>query len=98
MHNTDHITEKIIRCAIKVSNTLGIGFLEKVYENALVLELKRFVVVLLRRPLLQSINDYCLNRQVRHISLQMPYSSQFQLWVLWITSLCCAWRFTFMSR
>lgn len=35
------ITEKIIGCALKVSNTLGIGFLEKVYENALVVELKR---------------------------------------------------------
>lgn len=29
------ITEKIIGCAYKVSNTLGIGFVEKVYENAL---------------------------------------------------------------
>lgn len=41
MHNTDLVTKEIIRCAIKVSNTLGIGFLEKVYENALVIELKR---------------------------------------------------------
>ena len=29
------LTEKIIGCAYKVSNTLGIGFVEKVYENAL---------------------------------------------------------------
>lgn len=29
------ITEKIIGCAFKVSNTLGIGFVEKVYENSL---------------------------------------------------------------
>ena len=29
------ITEKIIGCAYTVSNTLGIGFVEKVYENAL---------------------------------------------------------------
>lgn len=29
------VTEKIIGCAYKVSNTLGIGFFEKVYENAL---------------------------------------------------------------
>jgi GxxExxY protein len=35
----DRITEKIIGCAYKVSNTLGSGFLEKVYENALALEL-----------------------------------------------------------
>ena len=35
------ITEKIIGCAYTVSNTLGIGFLEKVYENALAVELKK---------------------------------------------------------
>jgi GxxExxY protein len=39
--DTDKITEKIISCGIKVSNTLGVGFLEKVYENALVLELNK---------------------------------------------------------
>lgn len=31
----DKLTEKIIGCAYTVSNTLGSGFLEKVYENAL---------------------------------------------------------------
>jgi GxxExxY protein len=30
----DKLTEQIIGCAYKVSNSLGIGFLEKVYENA----------------------------------------------------------------
>jgi len=39
MTNKD-LTEKIIGCAYKVSNALGIGFVEKVYENALVLELR----------------------------------------------------------
>jgi GxxExxY protein len=33
------ITEKIIGCAYKISNELGCGFLEKVYENALAYEL-----------------------------------------------------------
>ena len=37
--DTDKITESIIGCAMAVSNTLGAGFLEKVYENALVLEI-----------------------------------------------------------
>ena len=37
----DKITEKIIGCAYKVSNTLGIGFVEKVYENALFHEMKK---------------------------------------------------------
>lgn len=35
------ITEIIIGCEFKVSNTLGAGFLEKVYENALVHELRK---------------------------------------------------------
>ncbi len=34
-------TGEIIKAAFEVSNTLGCGFLEKVYENALALELKR---------------------------------------------------------
>jgi GxxExxY protein len=41
--NTDKhrlISEKIIGCAFTVSNTLGVGFLEKVYQNALVIELR----------------------------------------------------------
>ena len=32
----NEITEKIIGCAYTVGNTLGIGFVEKIYENALV--------------------------------------------------------------
>ena len=35
------LTEKIIGCVFKVSNTLGPGFLEKVYENALAHELRK---------------------------------------------------------
>jgi GxxExxY protein len=35
----DQLTEAIIGCAFKVSNTLGCGFLEKVYENALAIEM-----------------------------------------------------------
>ena len=33
-------TEKIIGCAYQVSNQLGAGFLEKVYKNALAIELE----------------------------------------------------------
>jgi GxxExxY protein len=35
------LTERIIGCAFNVSNTLGCGFLEKVYENALMHELQK---------------------------------------------------------
>ena len=37
----DSITESIIGCAYTVSNALGHGFLEKVYENALAHELSK---------------------------------------------------------
>ena len=46
--NTDHkqgkhriLTEKIIKTFYEVYNTLGYGFLEKVYENSLIIELKK---------------------------------------------------------
>jgi GxxExxY protein len=35
----EELTEKIIKAFYKVYNTLGYGFLEKVYENALYIEL-----------------------------------------------------------
>lgn len=37
----NQISGTIIGCAYTVSNTLGIGFLEKVYENALAHEIKK---------------------------------------------------------
>jgi GxxExxY protein len=37
----NRVTEKIINCAYRVSNALGSGFLEKVYENALAIELRQ---------------------------------------------------------
>lgn len=41
--NTDEhgcLTEKVLGAVFEVSNTLGAGFLEKVYERALLLELR----------------------------------------------------------
>ncbi len=35
------LTDKIIKCFYKVYNTLGYGFLEKVYENSLLIELRK---------------------------------------------------------
>ena len=40
-NDMSQLTERVIRCAFTVSNTLGCGFLEKVYENALVHELRK---------------------------------------------------------
>ena len=45
MHEDDttlnRISDRIIGCAFGVMNTLGCGFLEKVYENALAHELRK---------------------------------------------------------
>jgi GxxExxY protein len=40
----NQLTEIVIGRAFVVSNTLGIGYLEKVYENALALELREAVL------------------------------------------------------
>lgn len=37
----EEITKKIIKSYFKVYNTLGYGFLEKVYENAIAIELRK---------------------------------------------------------
>jgi len=37
----DKITRQIIGCVYRVANELGTGFLEKVYENALVHEIRK---------------------------------------------------------
>ena len=37
----DDLTQKIIGCAYRVHNALGPGFLEKVYENSLRIELEK---------------------------------------------------------
>ena len=44
------LTYKVIGCAYKVHNILGPGFLEKVYENALKLELNKQGIFVLQQP------------------------------------------------
>jgi GxxExxY protein len=54
MMDTDEtlVTERIIGCAFTVANTLGIGFLGKVYANALAHEMrKRGLAVMQQRPI-----------------------------------------------
>jgi GxxExxY protein len=43
MEHLNHITNEIIRCAIKVHQTLGPGLLESVYETCLEYELYKSV-------------------------------------------------------
>ena len=49
----DRVTAKIIGAAQRVSSALGIGFLEKVYENALAIELRKGGVLVKQQHLLK---------------------------------------------
>ena len=54
----ENVTGKIIECAFKVHNTLGAGFLEKVYERAFKLELETSgFKVEIQVPLIVYYND-----------------------------------------
>ncbi|MCH8315369.1 MAG: GxxExxY protein [Planctomycetes bacterium] len=54
----NEITESIIGCAFRVANTLGCGFLEKVYENAMSHELTKCgMVVPQQAPLTVHYDD-----------------------------------------
>jgi GxxExxY protein len=53
----NRVTETVIGCAFKVSNTLGIGFLERVYENALVHELQKTPLLVEPQKILQVFYD-----------------------------------------
>jgi len=55
------LTEKIIKAFYTVYNKLGYGFLEKVYENALVIELKKSGLNIKQQ---QKINVYYDSSQV----------------------------------
>jgi GxxExxY protein len=41
LNQLNKLTDKVINCFFKVYNTLGYGFLEKVYEKALLIELSK---------------------------------------------------------
>jgi len=53
----DRLTEKIIGCAYTVGNTLGCGFLEKIYENALALELRKAGLTTVQQHGIQVLYD-----------------------------------------
>ena len=55
------ITDKIIKAFYKVYNELGYGFLEKVYENAMVIELRKFGFKVIKQ---KNIKVYYDNEEV----------------------------------
>jgi len=68
----DTLTQEIIAAAYRVHNVLGGGFLEKVYENAMVIELsKRGIPVQQQYPIEvfyegQRVGQYCTDLWVKN--------------------------------
>ena len=69
-HRLNELTQKIIGCAYVVANTLGCGFLEKVYENSLAHELRMAGLVAEQQKPIQVrydgivVGDYCADMLV----------------------------------
>lgn len=57
LEHLNPLTEAIIGCAFKVANSLGPGFLEKVYENALAHELRKAGLAVRQQQPIQVIYD-----------------------------------------
>lgn len=59
------LTGAALECAFRVSNTLGHGFLEKVYENALAIELREMGIEVFQQPHVEVryrervVGEYC---------------------------------------
>ncbi len=65
------MTEKIIGCAFTVMNTLGSGFLEKVYENALAVELKQTgLTVVQQKPIEIRYRDVLVGEYVADLLVE----------------------------
>jgi len=56
-YENDPLTEAIIICALRVSNILGAGFLEKVYENALGYEIRKLGHVVAQQEAIRVLYD-----------------------------------------
>jgi GxxExxY protein len=65
------ITEKIIKAFYNVYNTLGFGFLEKVYENALMIELKSLGLNCIKqKPISVYFKDNCVGEYFADIIVE----------------------------
>jgi GxxExxY protein len=68
----DELTSAIIGCVYKVANSLGPGFLEKVYENALAHELRKNGFFVEQQRVIQVlydgvvVGDYCADLVVEN--------------------------------
>ena len=54
---TDHLITEVIECAKRIRRQLGPGFLEKVYKNAMVVELRKLKLNFETEKLIQVLYD-----------------------------------------
>ncbi len=96
MSNYKHsdITEKIIKCFYKVYNSLGYGFLEKVYENAMFLELKNLGLFVEKQ---KQIKVYYKNEQVGEYYADLIISESVIVELKAAESLCEAHEFQLIN-
>ena len=73
--SVNRLTEIVIGCSYNVSNNLGNGFLEKVYENALAIELSKAGLNFVQQHHLdvlydgQVVGQYCADFLVENVSV-----------------------------
>jgi GxxExxY protein len=67
------ITESVLKAFYKVYNTLGYGFLEKVYENAMKIELKKMGLIIYQQKNIKvyydakQVGDYYADLMVNNL-------------------------------
>ena len=77
------LTDKIIKCFYKVYNTLGYGFLEKVYEKALCIELDKLGLEIKQQ---HPINVYYENQLIGEFPNNITGLEQLNIGYNYITS------------
>ena len=81
----DELTQRVIGCAFEVSNTLGAGFFEKVYEKALCVELEKAGLdYVCQKPVLVKYKDSLVGEYVADIIVE----GQLLLELKALSSLC----------
>src|ERR1041384_4052697 len=69
----DQITKKIIGCAFTVGNRLGCGFREKIYENALVIELRKQGLCVAQQQIMEvRYDDAVVGTYVADVVVESP--------------------------
>jgi GxxExxY protein len=67
----DELTQQVIGCAFEVSNTLGAGFFEKVYEKALCVELDKVGLdYVCQRPVSVKYKDFLVGEYIADIIVE----------------------------